>query len=96
MEPTSVGESIALIVRLQQAADGQWCVHVEGQGSAETFPLVPATLIVNLWRSGDSRVLRGTIQLHGSRHCAAVQGNGQVVELVRAWLQTEDTDLKTG
>lgn len=92
MEPTSVGESIALIVRLHQAADGQWCVQVEGRGTVETFPLAPATLIVQLWRASDSRVLRGTIQLHGSSHCAAVQGNGQVVELVRAWLLKESQD----
>jgi hypothetical protein len=90
VEPTPIGDSIALVLRLHKAADGQWLLHVDGTNVAEIIPLVPATLVVQLWRSSNTKVLRGTIQLHGSQHTATIQGNMQLVELIRAWLLPED------
>jgi len=93
LEPTPSGDSIALVVRLQAAADGGWYLHVDGTNTLEAIPLAPATLIMHLWRASDTRVLRGTIQLCGTKHVAAIQGNAQLIELMRAWLlDHEDTE----
>jgi hypothetical protein len=89
LEPTPIGDSIALVLRLHETADGQWLLHVEGTSMTETFRLAPATVIVQLWRSSNTKVLRGTIQLHGSQHTATVQGSTQLIELIRAWLLPE-------
>lgn len=86
MTPGSTGEYIGLVARLQRAADGSWYVHVDGTNEITTIRLVPATLIIRLWRSSDTGVLRGTVQLHGSSYWAPIQSNAQLEELVRAWL----------
>jgi hypothetical protein len=80
------GDYIALVVRLQAAADGMWYVHVDGTSQVASIPLAPATLVVRLWRSADTGLLRGTIGLHGSNYWAPIQSNLQLEELTRAWL----------
>jgi hypothetical protein len=94
VEHTPIGESIALVLRLHEAADGQWLLHVDGTNVAEVIPLAPATLVVQLWRSSNTKVLRGTIQLHGSQHTATIQGNMQLVELIRAWLLPKESGAR--
>jgi hypothetical protein len=96
MQAPPIGESSALLVRLYVAADGVWRIHVEGSETTEDIPLAPVTLIIRLWRTNDTRVLRGTIQLHGSSHCATIQGNAQLVKLVRAWLLDDGSTGQTG
>jgi len=92
MEPTPTGDSIALVVRLREEADGRWLLHIDGTSTSEEIPLLPATLVVRLWRSINTTVLRGTIQLHGSDHIATIQGNMQLIELIRAWLLPAQSD----
>ena len=68
------------------AADGKWYVYIEGANTHQTIQLVPATFVARLWRASDTGTLRGSIRLHGSDHWAPIQSNGQIEELVRAWL----------
>jgi hypothetical protein len=86
MEPGSPGEYIALVVRLEAAADGRWYLHVDGSDGVQVFPLTPCTLVIRLWRSSDRRLLRGVLRLDGNDHWAPLQSNAQLEELVRAWL----------
>lgn len=87
MEPTPIGETMALVIRLRAAADGQWLLDVDGTSTLEALPLLPATFVVQLWRSNTTKVVRGTIQLHGSQHVASIQGNVQLLDLLREWLR---------
>jgi hypothetical protein len=77
---------IALVVRLQSAADGTWHISVDGTTATTAIPLVPVTLIVRLWRSESGGLLRGRIGLEGSDRWAPFQSNMQLEELVREWL----------
>jgi len=86
MESEPAGSYVALVVRLQTAADGRWYVYVDGTDRVDAIPLVPLTLVVRLWRSNDSDVLRGSIQRQGGDQWAPIQSNTQLEELVRAWL----------
>ena len=86
MELTSSGESLAVVVQLKQDAGGQWCVYVDGTDTHQALPLAPLTLVVQVWLAGEARVMRGNIQLYGTQHAAPVQSNGQLIELVQAWL----------
>jgi len=52
MDPEPAGEYIALVVRLQTAADGTWHLYVIGADGSRSFPLAPLTLVIRLWRSG--------------------------------------------
>ena len=89
VELTPSGESLAVVVQLKQDAGGQWCVYVDGSDMHEAFPLAPLTLVVQVWLAGEARVMRGSVQLHGTRHVAPVQSNGELIELVQAWLAGE-------
>ncbi|MEO7911034.1 MAG: hypothetical protein ABIV47_15430 [Roseiflexaceae bacterium] len=86
MEAGSSGEYISLVVRLQAAADGTWYVHVDGANTPHAFALTPITLVVRLWHASSTGTLRGSIRLHDSDHWAPIQSNGQLEELIRAWL----------
>lgn len=86
MESEPAGSYVALVVRLQPAADGRWYVYVDGTDRVDAIPLVPLTLVVRLWRSSDTGVLRGNIQRQGSDQWAPIQSNTHLEELVRAWL----------
>jgi hypothetical protein len=86
VETNSSGQYVSLVVRLQAASDGTWYLDVDGSNTAHTIPLLPMTLVVRLWRAGQSGPLRGTIRLHGTDHWAPIQSNGQLEQLVRAWL----------
>ena len=86
MDAEPAGEYIALVVRLQLAADGKWYIHVDGTSQPAAIPLAPATLVVRLWRSAGTGLLRGTIGLHGSNYWAPIQSNVQLEELTWAWL----------
>jgi hypothetical protein len=77
---------IALVVRLQTAADGTWHLSVDGTSGTAAIPLAPVTLVIRLWRGGSSGLLRGRIGLHGSDRWAPFQSNAQLEELVREWL----------
>jgi hypothetical protein len=83
-EPT--GSYLAVVVRLQKTVGGQWFIYVDDTNSTQAIPLVPVTMIVRLWRSSATGPLRGSVRLHGSDHWAPIQSNGQLEELVRAWL----------
>jgi|GEM_PF-3202837 len=77
------GDYTTLVVRVQMAADGMWYVFVDG--SQEALALQPVTFVVRLWQHSGG-VLRGTIRLHNSDQWAPIHSNGQLVELIRAWL----------
>jgi len=86
MEPSSRGEYIALVVRLQTTAEGTWQLYVDGADGQRVLPLAPLTLVIRLWRSSDRRLLRGVVRLDGNDRWAPLQSNAQLEELVRAWL----------
>ena len=86
MESGTDDNYITLVLQLQTAADGAWQVSVTGTYTADPIPLVPGILVVRLWRPPDTNLLRGTIRLHNSDHWAPLQSNGQLEELIRAWL----------
>lgn len=86
MEQPQLGETAALVVRIEETVEGRWQLQVESAESAADLPILPATFIIRVWQASDASVLRGTIHLHGSRHSAAIQSNTQLIELVRAWL----------
>lgn len=88
MDTEPAGEYIALVVRVQPNVDGTWYVYADGVNTAEAFPLVPITLVLRLWRSRATGVLRGGIQLHGSDSWVPIQSNTQIEELVRTWLSS--------
>lgn len=82
------GEYITLVIRLQATSGDGWSVQVESDETAITLPLLPTTFVVRLWRSADTGVLRGTIQLHGTDYSAPIQSNDRIEALLRAWLVT--------
>lgn len=86
MTATLTGETSSFLVRLYPTEGGVWCVHIEGASVNQDHVLVPATFVLNIWRTNDARILRGTIQLHGSPHSAPVQANAQLLDLLAAWL----------
>ena len=86
MSAESSGEYIALVVRLQANADGNWSVSVDGTTIIHALPLPPLALIVRLWRSVDTGILRGSIRLSQSDQWAPIQSNVQLEQLVQAWL----------
>jgi hypothetical protein len=61
-------------------------VYADSADTSRAIPLAPLTLVVRLWRSSPAGTLRGSIELHGSDRWAPIQSNGQLEELVRAWL----------
>jgi hypothetical protein len=93
MEPSSHGEYIALVVRLQATAEGTWQLHVDGADGPRVLPLAPLTLVIRLWRSSDRRLLRGVVRLDGNDRWAPLQSNAQLEELVRAWLLSGTTPI---
>lgn len=82
----STGEYIGLVVRLQADADGAWVLAVDGTHGPLSLPLVPATLIVRLWRAEETGLLRGSVSLAGSDQWAPLHTNTTLIELVQAWL----------
>lgn len=92
MEPT--GEYIGLVVRLESAADGTWTIVVDGTHSPLTLPLVPATLIVRLWRSEETSLLRGSIGLEGSGQWVPLHSNTTLIELLQTWLLNDGHTTK--
>ena len=86
MESDPTGSYISLVMQLETAADGKWYIHVDDAGATRVIPLTPATLVLRLWRVGETGLLRGTIRLRGGDHWAPIQSNTQLEELVRAWL----------
>ena len=85
MDANLAGEYIAFVVRLEADTGGQWFVHVDGTTQPLVVPVAPLTLAVRLWRTSETGVLRGTIRLQDDRW-APIQSNGQLEELIRAWL----------
>jgi hypothetical protein len=90
VEQPLLGETAVLVVRIEEAADGRWHVCVEGAQTSIELPLVPAILVIQIWRANEAKTLRGTVQLHGSQHSAAIQSSTQLIELVQAWLCSND------
>jgi hypothetical protein len=88
MELDSVGTTFALVIRLHQGSDGTWRIEVDGPQGQQEFGLNPATLLVQLWRSGDKRILRGSVSLHGTEQSVSIQSNAQLVDLLQTWLTT--------
>jgi hypothetical protein len=79
-----------LVVRLDVDANGKWCVAIDGTHMLQAIPLVPVTLIVHVWRASDAKILRGSIELHGSRHIVVMQSNAELLDLIHAWLLSAD------
>jgi hypothetical protein len=82
----SSGEYIALVVRLQANADGDWYVSVDGTTILDALPLRPLSLVVRLWRATNTGILRGNIRLLESDQWVPIQSNAQLEQLVQAWL----------
>ncbi len=93
MESEPTGNYIAVVVRLQMAADGRWYIYVDGTSTTQAIPLVPVTLVVRLWGASETGPLRGSIRLHGSDHWAPIQSNDQLEKLVRAWLLSGESAI---
>ena len=93
MESKQAGDYIAIVVQLRAAAGGNWYVDITGTHHPKALLLMPLTLIMRLWRTGDTQVLRGTIRLQGSDNWAPIQTNAQMEELLRAWLLSGDSRL---
>ena len=91
MEAVTSGEYISLVVRLQATAEGAWYLHVDGAEGQRDVPLVPVTLVVRLQRASPTGPLRGSIRIHGSDHWAPIQSNGQLEDLIRAWLLSSES-----
>lgn len=89
MQSTPVGDTLLLVVRLHADAEGRWHIDVDGTHTYTSVPLVPATLILHVWRTGDQHLLRGNVELYGSEHSAALQSSDKLVDLLRAWLIRE-------
>jgi hypothetical protein len=85
------GNYIALVVRLQLADDGLWYLYVDGTVGPQAVPLSPATLIIRLWRNGDTGVLRGSVRFQDSDLVAPIQTGAQIESLIRAWLSPGGT-----
>ena len=90
MDLAPVGESMDLVVRLQIDAEGKWYVFIDGAHLPQAIPLAPVTLIIHIWRAGDAKILRGSVELHGSRHIVVIQSNAELLDLLRAWLVSDD------
>ncbi|HRC74302.1 MAG TPA: hypothetical protein PLO33_01410 [Kouleothrix sp.] len=83
--PASADPYMALVVRVEPDNAGGWVVVVANHTARLTAHLVPATLVVRLWRSVESDVLRGTVWLAGTEYTVAVQTQTAALELLRAW-----------
>jgi hypothetical protein len=83
------GETFVLLVRLYQSSDGTWRIDMHGTHTIERLRLLPATFLVQLWRAADAELLRGTIELCGSERSAVLQGNGELIDLLQAWMYPE-------
>jgi len=59
---------------------------LEGTHAPLDLPLAPLTLVVRVWRSSDSRLLRGQMQIHGSDFWVPIQSHAQLEQLIRTWL----------
>lgn len=79
------GSNIALVVSVQQTADGGWEIVVEGPAGARSMQLAPAQFILRMWRN-EAGAIRGTIRRQGSDGSAPFQCNEQMQNLVREWL----------
>lgn len=86
MEGGSDGEYIVLVVRVQEDAKGVWHLHVDGANGTMDIPLMPLDLVVRLWRSHQSGILRGTIRLQNGPLSAPFQSNAQLEQLIHTWL----------
>lgn len=78
------GDYVALVVRVEPAANGEWYLYVNGTQDARVMPLRPLTLVIRVWRR--SGAFRGQVQLRGHDTWAPFQSNAQLEELVRHWL----------
>jgi hypothetical protein len=90
VDSQAAGHYIALVVRLQPSADGRWTIQVDGTSAVAALPLAPATLVVRLWHTPATGVLRGRVELQGTEAWAPIQSNAQLVALVRAWLMSDE------
>jgi len=83
------GDYVAVVVRLQQAGNGQWWLHVAGSASVEPLPLVPLQFTVRLWRA-KTGIVRGRLQLQGNDVWVPFQSTTQLEALIRDWLFTNN------
>jgi hypothetical protein len=95
VDSESSSDYIALVVRLQAHADGNWYVSIGGTTTMEALPLRPISLVVRLWHSRNTGILRGNIQLSDSDRWAPIQSNDQLKELLRAWLLSDGSAIGT-
>lgn len=95
MDPEPAGEYITLVVQLRDSGNGSWQVQVEGAGSPRALPLLPATLVLRIWRAADSDLLRGTVRHHESDRSASFQSNSSLANLVTAWLLPDSSESLT-
>ena len=83
------GSYTVLVVQIHRGADDTWQLTVEGEGERRVVPLVPAVLVLRMWRSSDGQLLRGTVRLRDGMEPAPFQANRQIEALLRAWLTPE-------
>lgn len=86
MDTAAPGEYIALVVHLQADRDGTWQLSVDGTTTVEALPLKPLALVIRLWRTTDTGILRGNIRLFENNQWVPIQSNTQLEQLIRAWL----------
>jgi hypothetical protein len=69
-----------------QGGEGDCTLVVDSAAGQERIALRPATLVIRLWRSGSSMIVRGSISLEGASIVAPIQSNANLEQLLRAWL----------
>jgi hypothetical protein len=82
----SPGEYIALVVRLEADSNGIWHISVDGTTVIQALPLMPLALVIRLWRSGTTEILRGNVRLLESDQWVPIQTNTLLEQLIQTWL----------
>ena len=81
----SAGEYLHLVINVQ-SDPGNCTLRIESAAGQERIALSPATLVIRLWRSTPTGILRGNISLHGTDSVAPIQTNARMEQLIRTWL----------
>lgn len=93
MEGDLSGEYCVYVVRIEPTVNGTWQVHVDGTLQQFTVPLQPLTLVVRVWRTHDTGVLRGTLRLRSTELVAPFQSNSALEQIIRSWLLGEEPSV---
>lgn len=80
----SAGEYLNLVIHVQPGQGG--VLIIDGTTGQQRIPQTPATLVIRLWRSFETGIVRGSIGLHSTDIVAPIQSNTQLERLIRTWL----------